>query len=512
MALLCLSYSVSKAQVLDPTQVYITGNIVQDTIAGSGTTPWTGGVYQNELTCWAGGQPGYCGPSPIVRPGNNINFSYGSSYIYQQQDVSGLVPNVTGLRINGYTFGFTAKNGNGWDDGRTDQLTALVRFWDSTGGRASSNLLYGNSYNLNYKFNWTTFNYNETFAQPLSLSSIGKVQYGFLGRDNNGWAGPYGPEVNSVNFSVKYSVDPCVSDPTYSPTCPGYLQAITSKLPKAEPIATTTTTEAPTPTVTTTPVAVVETTSTTTSSPTIATTATVSASNTQPKVGEIQVSGGQSKTTLSTSQILSIVRSEQTRISGVESSTVQQANEQAATASQNAQSTAQSVAATAVTSSMSSSSVYQSMAARSSSFSVTNSALQQGGTTNYSIAPQAGRTVEIETPKTESATDSRSVLNDFMQPKPQVITETQQQQSTSSVNRAAKDNDAAAGVSLTAMIKQPIGYESYMSGLVDRPFYPPKEIYKNQKTVDNARAERLLNAKSDQLHQQMVDQQYNLGK
>ena len=498
MVLLCSSYSASNAQ-----DILTTGNLVDNN--------WVNGVPQNSLTCWKGGDPGYCGPNPIVRPDGNINFSYGTTDLYQQRAIATALENSgTGLRVNGFNFSFTAKNGNGWDDGRTDYLTAYTRFYGANGS-----VVQDYNYNLAYKFDWTTFTYNETFLTPYASKDLSNVRYGFVGRDNNFWAGPYGPEINNVSFRLKYSTDPCAVDATSSPSCPGYLDAITAKLPKSEPVATTTSTATvEAPAVTTTTVVVSEPISTSTTSTPVATVATVtpSANNPQPKVGEIQVSGSQSKTTLSTSQILSIVRSEQTRISGVESSTVQQANDQAAAASQNAQSTAQSVAATAVTSSMSFSSVYQSMAARSSSFSVTNSALQQGGTTNYSIAPQAGRTVEIETPKTESATDSRSVLNDFMQPKPQVVTETQQQQSTSSVNRAAKDNDAAAGVSLTAMIRQPIGYESYMSGLVDRPFYPPKEIYKNQKTVDNARAERLLNAKSDQLHQQMVDQQYNLGK
>lgn len=194
---------------------------------GSGTTPWTGGVYQDSLTCWAGGNPGYCGPNAIVRPGNNINFSWGSTYLYQQQNVSNLVPS-NAVNVTGYQFGFTAKNGNGWDDGRVDQLTALVRFWDASGGRGATNLLYGNSWNLNYKFNWTTFNYDETLPTPLNVKSIGQVQYGFIGKDNNGWAGPYGPEINNVSFRLKYSVDPCATNPAYSPNCANFNTVATS--------------------------------------------------------------------------------------------------------------------------------------------------------------------------------------------------------------------------------------------------------------------------------------------
>ena len=145
-AFLFTSYSNSQ-------EISSTGNIVIPTTTSTGST-WTGAIYQDNLTCWAWGDPGYCGPQAIVRPGDHINFSYGSTYIYQQQTVSILLPNNgTGLVVTGYNFGFTAKNGNGWDDGRTDNLMALVRFWDNTGGRGTSNLLYGNVYDLNYRFN-----------------------------------------------------------------------------------------------------------------------------------------------------------------------------------------------------------------------------------------------------------------------------------------------------------------------------------------------------------------------
>lgn len=224
MVFSCITLS-SNSQTID----YVTGNIVQPTVAGTGTTPWTGGVYQDNLTCWGGGDPGYCGPNAIVRPGNYINFSYGSTYLYQQQNVANLLPNDMGpVKVTGYNFSFTAKNGNGWDDGRTDQLTALVRFWDATGGRGATNLLYGTSWDLSSNFNWTNFNYNENLPTPLDAKAIGQVQYGFIGRDNNGWAGPYGPEIMNVSFSLKYSVDPCATNPAYSSSCAGFSSVLTS--------------------------------------------------------------------------------------------------------------------------------------------------------------------------------------------------------------------------------------------------------------------------------------------
>ena len=44
----------------------------------------------------------------------------------------------------------------------------------------------------------------------------------------------------------------------------------------------------------------------------------------------------------------------------------------------------------------------------------------------------------------------------------------------------------------------------------DAGFYAPKDIYGNQTNVDNARALRQLG--SDRLHQEMVDQQFKIGK
>lgn len=257
----------SNAQDLVPGQIYTTPNITDN-------NQWVGAVYQQSLTCWSWGDPGYCGPQPIVRPGGSINFSYGSSYIYQQPQAQSVLPPLAGLQVNGYNFSFMAKNGNGWDDGRTDQLSALVRLWDTTGGRGTNNLLYGNVYNLNYKFNWTNFNYSETFTTPLAASSIGTVQYGFIGRDNNGWAGPYGPEIYGVSFNLKYSVDPCIANPMYSTSCSGYLAALAKLMPPA-PVQETVTVIQPvveqTPVATTaTPVAVVTqaTASTTVAAPT----------------------------------------------------------------------------------------------------------------------------------------------------------------------------------------------------------------------------------------------------
>ena len=623
--MLSINYSVCNAQVtatgqLDPTQVYTTGNIVQQTPQG-GPTPWVNGVYQDSLTCWAWGNPGYCGPNAIVRPGNNINFSFGMTDLYQSQAIASILPNTgTGLRVNGYNFGFMAKNGNGWDDGRMDYLTAYVHFKDTSG-----KVLEYDSYNLNYQFNWTNFNYSKTFTAPYSAPTLGNVTYGFVGRDNNGWAGPYGPEIYNVSFSLKYSVDPCSVDVLSSPSCPGYLDALAKLAPPtptasvtyeapttvtSAPVvatapsapATTSTTEvvSPTPIASTTSTSSGSTTGTGTPAPSSSSTAvassTPSATNPQPKVGEVQTSSAPTstqKSSVSTSQVLSIVANEQSRIANVEKTVVQEAVQQAQAAGASATAQAESVAAQAQAQSIASSGMQQTTsstsqgggeqrthtqsfavsplrennptslaslnASREQSLSASGSTQSSGESNNastgisigvasnvfqqnysraqdstpvaslvipqytyrmqespivaliappvtYSLVPQ--RPTQAEELKTDGIKFGERNLLDIANEKPQ-IEDASKQTAGPSVKKNVKDNDAAGGVTIASIAKQPTGFESYMGMLTDVQFYAPKEIYKNQKVVDNVRLMRGLTGSGDRLHQQMIEQQYN---
>jgi hypothetical protein len=140
----------------------------------------------------------------------------------------------------------------------------------------------------------------------------------------------------------------------------------------------------------------------------------------------------------------------------------------------------------------------------------------------FSVAPQLSiRSFSIDQKNTETnitqetqiatvSTLDRQLLDDIQKPTT-IQTETKTTTQKSSVNQKAKDNELAAGVNLASMTTQPVGFELYMSALPDGQFYAPKEIYKGQKNVDNARLLRGLTGGSDRLHQQMIDSQYNLG-
>lgn len=507
--------SSSNSQELIPGQIYNTPNLVQPTIAGTDTSSWVNGVYQSSLTCFAWGNPGYCGPNPITTPGYNINFSYGTTDIYQIANVASVLPNSgTGLRVDGYNFSFMAKNGNGWDNGQVDYLYAYVHLTDKNNG-----VVYYKSYDLNYKFDWTTFNYSENFKTPYASKDLNNVTYGFVGRDNNFWAGPYGPEVTNISFSLKYSVDPCFVNVLSSPSCPGYLDAISKLTPSS---TNTVSYELTTPTVTANePLQP----TTSISSPTVIsnnttiTTATPSTNNPQPKIGEVSVSSSQNKTTLSTSQILSIVRNEQSRINSLETTTAQQAMTQAQQQAEMSVSESLNVSANTMSKSNTASQTITEQTRTNSIYSLsanTATTTQSNATSIYSINSntyQLGindvqKNSLEETQKSEglrfTGTDLISnVINSALP----VTGETRETKS-SAVNQQAQDNELSGGISISSIARQPIGFENYFVNLKDVAFYEPKEIYRNQRTIDNARAQRFLNGASDRLHQEMVDSQY----
>ena len=221
LCLVLLFSSYSNAQT-DPT----TGNLINFTGNLTDTTSnWNNGVYVNSLTCWQPGGPGNCGPNPNVQTNGTINFSYGQVDLHQIVNINaGLASVGSSVRLSGFNFGFTAKNGNGWDNGQQDYLSAYVKIYNTAGSVVEN---YDYTQYTDRKYNWTNFNFNETFANSYVPSTLSTARVGFIGRDTNGWAGPYGPEIINVNFALKYTVkaDPCVSDPLYSPSCPGYATA-----------------------------------------------------------------------------------------------------------------------------------------------------------------------------------------------------------------------------------------------------------------------------------------------
>jgi len=108
----------------------------------------------------------------------------------------------------------------------------------------------------------------------------------------------------------------------------------------------------------------------------------------------------------------------------------------------------------------------------------------------------------------QTAMTRGSVLNDIIEQRINVAS-FQMEQQMDTVKKNVLPNELAGSVDIAAMALTPKGYETYsIVTLRDVPFYKPEAIYKDNKTVDNARVLRGLTSGSDAKHQEMVNQQY----
>ncbi len=166
---------------------------------------------------YAGGAGGW---GVAVNGSSELNFGVNYSNVSQTVNIPRALPNV---QLTGYEFGFTWKNGNGWDDGRTDWLTAYVNVYDK-----NNRAIVQDNYNLAWNSSgWRWFGVNKTFTTPYETSLLSTAKFGFTGQDYNGnWWGYYGPEVGEISFRLKYSMDECSINPLARSNCSGYLDAL----------------------------------------------------------------------------------------------------------------------------------------------------------------------------------------------------------------------------------------------------------------------------------------------
>ena len=213
-----LSSSYSNSQSLDPVTglaLNSTGNVLN---LGGGL-PWSGTV-----TGAAGGFDG--GPGPAYNPSTgNIIFSYGLSTISQSVAINTALANAgTGIQLSGYKYSWNINNDQSNYGGNRGTIYGNVSLTGPNG-----NVL--ESFNYDYtKLNsagFTTFSGTQFFNNRYATSAVDSLQVSFTGKDQNFWAGYYGPRVHVNDVSLLYTVkpDPCINDPLSSPTCPGYALA-----------------------------------------------------------------------------------------------------------------------------------------------------------------------------------------------------------------------------------------------------------------------------------------------
>jgi hypothetical protein len=370
-----------------------------------------------------------------------------------------------------------------------------------------------------------------------------------VGQDNNFWVGPYGPEITAVSFSLKYSVDPCATNPLYSPSCKGYMDALSKLSPTSVAIADAPPPPPPedgappppsgSPPPPGAPPPPGPGPGNNTNSP-----PPPGGSVQPPKIGETKTASD-SKAGPSLGTVLSMISSNQARIGNETKAVVQAAESAAAKDALQAQEQAEAIVGTltaqSVTSSMTTTGSATTQTNASSQTSVVsivnttqtsvvnvgglrapiqtvfsdpnitvNNNTSFGSTEIYSLQSPQGRnatTSEIEVPQNEGIkVGGRSVLNDAMEQSPMMLTATAQEQKTDAVNKNVQPNELAGRVDIASMATQPQGYQAYAVAMPDASFYAPREIYRNQRNVDNVRLLRGL--ASDKLHQDLVNLQY----
>ena len=313
-------------------------------------------------------------------------------------------------------------------------------------------------------------------------------------------------------YQAQQFAQACRANAQSSPRCPGYVTPTVASTPTTTTTTTTSTTTTTdtttaavaTPTVVATQTAVVTpttTTSTTTTSGGIVT----SQSTTAPAAaGTVSASG-----TLSSPTAVPVIADP------VVNSVVSN-NNQTQTAVTATSAAAQSTSPSSSPSSPTSTTTTASTSSSSnSSGSSTNSS---GSSTNNSSNTQNTRAALVATltrpggaaSMSGGSTGGSSGSNGSAPSQGQV---------TAAAGAAMRDSDVAGSmeqqkevqnVVLGAMAYVP-GFDVYNVALRDVPFYKPRTIYANQRTVDNRVAARGLFGATDVKHEEMVQQQYKLG-
>jgi hypothetical protein len=456
-------------------QDYVTDNLIQ-------SNAWQGCYTLTDTATW-GGVTG--GPCPNVSLDGGINFSWGQYTLSQSISINqALGAAGTGVQVTGYSYSWWVKNSNinGQQPGSYDWYTHINVDLLSPSGQILESDFYPYGYWIPQ---WTQFSGVRNYSSPYSLASVGTLRLSVSGWDDGYWAGYYGPEYSGFDLRINYSVDPCISNPLYSPTCAGYAQAILALTPQTENTTTTPMVE------------ITETNTGVTATPiSQSTAATASTESTSERSG----------TGISLSSVLNILAREQSRISAIERSTVESSVEQSITQGQQATEQAETVAAGSRADAHTAE-IFTQQSERSNASISTNVTATSG----ISRADPNARGHDTDATTGSGSTDAVSVTGfsavDALRSEPRVVVDdTAREQKSPDTRTSTSDNELAGGVTLASLGAAPMGFQAYQVMMPDAAFYAPRDIYRGQQTVDNARALRGLG--SDQLHQDMIDQQY----
>ena len=557
--------------------------------------------------------PTCAGFGNILNTNNLLDSTKGGSSLNQAFAINTALSSAgIGAMVHGFNYGFNWRVGQGfsgctaWNqDGSCSWTMNIPAYANATVSLTNSSNQSIQSKSYSFTGDGTSGSVSDKYLLPSSMNQS------MLGTGRIvGSASGTGSSVEGAWATMIYTADPCVANPLYSSNCKGYAFAISkqamantpsNKMPGTDGIpsidSTTSTQSDPTrpppppgtesppgspppsgspppPQGSEPPPGATQTASNNPAGPPPANQPPPpGGGSSQPKAGEVKTASDNKSTSsssVSLSSVMSMISSNQARISNEAKAVVQAAEAQATQSATSAQQQAEAVAGSAVTQSMTSSSTSTSTSSGTatrttqtqvSAFSLptgqastatsieairpptqatTTETVQSTGTglsalattyqfssisapstsafsavesslTNFGFQLPTGRSnIQIEpelTPQTEGIkVGSRSPLNDAIEQRPMLPNAITQEQKTDAVNKNVQPNELAGGVDITRMATQPQGYQAYSMMMPDVAFYAPREIYRNQVNVDNVRVLRQLS--SDKLHQDLVNLQY----
>lgn len=198
--LLCLSFDSVAQDLVSP-------NLINNaTLSGTTSTTSTGEGFSG------GNIPGYNSST------NTIIFGYSQGTARYLYGFSTALQN-SGIAITGYNYAWEYLN----QDYSRGSLTANVNF-----AAVNGTSLHSKNWSLGSTgtSGWTSISGTESFNSSLAASNISNFSLSFTGKDDRWWAGYYGPQVKNPSLSLNYTFDACSANPLSSPSCPGYAAAL----------------------------------------------------------------------------------------------------------------------------------------------------------------------------------------------------------------------------------------------------------------------------------------------
>lgn len=217
--MLCFS-QYSNAQQIDPTTgnlIYTDANPPPGGYAAQGAS-WSGsfvGTNSNGGGFSGGNVPGF---NPAT---GTWMFGYNQGTVSYSTSIPVAFANAgSGVLVNGYTYSWNYLN----QDFSRGTLSANINIRSNTGA-----VLHSYNYNMPQTTGgWTNVSGVQNFGVQYNPLSLGNLNFSLTGKDDRWWAGYYGPQIKDIDVRLKYSVDPCVSNPLYGSHCPGFNDIVTS--------------------------------------------------------------------------------------------------------------------------------------------------------------------------------------------------------------------------------------------------------------------------------------------